>query len=334
MDQIATARFDLARLKAGLYRDGEPASPGLELGDPRLDAINDAAFKSNYAEAAGLAQDIWSEGIRDVRLIGYLLYGYYLSRDALALPFIFEQLTDTLTTRWDHIGPAKKDKPADGALHWLFTSLIRQLNGHEKARDERYEGWLTPEGTAAFAAAEPAIAALVIEAEKRFAKGKCFDKLRNLSGCIRDIGSSLHATTEERTSENTPTPVAGAADVSTTAPAVADGKRAAAPASDSRPGAIVVEGGAALGLLLRKLHLFEQLVAKNQTLKAAVIAADLDQLLSAFDPIVFFPKLFVPYFRAMTRHADSLAPVMADLMPGHRSLVQLYHADLDAFAES
>ncbi len=324
MDQLATARFDLARLEAGLYREDEPASPGLELGDPRLDAITDAAFKSQYAEAAGLAQDIWSEGIRDVRLIGYLLYGYYLARDALALPFIFEQLTHTLTARWDSIGPAKKDKPADGALHWLFTTLIRQLNGHEKARDERYEAWLTPDGVAAFAAAERAIATLVTEAEKRFATGKCFDKLRNLSGCIRDIGGSLHSPAVPEPAEATP-PAASAAPAPAPDPA---------PAADSRPGAVVVEGSAALGLLLRKLRLFEQLVAKDQTLKAAVIAADLDQLLTAFDPAVFLPKLFVPYFRAMTRHADSLGPVMADLLPGHRSLVQLYHADLDAFAES
>ena len=335
MDDLGIARFDHKRLVAGLYRDGEPASAGLQLGDLRLDAINDAAFKSNYAEAAALAQDLWIEGIRDVRLVGYLLYGYYLARDALALPFIFEQLTLTLTTRWDQIGPAKKDKPADGALHWLFSSLIRQLNGHEKARDERYEGWLTPDGTAAFAAAELAIAALVTEAEKRFATGKCFDKLRNLDGCIRDISSSLRAAADDSkraaaendTAENKPVaPAAG--------PDKAADQAAAAPAVDKRSGVVAIEGGAALGLLLRKLRLFEQLVEKNQTLKAAVIASDLEQLLSAFDPIVFFPKLFVPYFRAMTRHADNLGPVMADLMPSHKSLVQLYHADLDAFAES
>src|SRR5579872_3113070 len=89
MDDSSTVRLDLDRLGAGLYRDGEPASPGLEIGDPRLDAITDAAFKSNYAEAAALAQGVWDEGIRDVRLIGYLLYGDYLERDVLALPFIF-----------------------------------------------------------------------------------------------------------------------------------------------------------------------------------------------------------------------------------------------------
>jgi len=336
MDETGTVRFDHKRLVAGLYRDGEPASPGLELGDLRLDAINDAAFKSNYAEAAALAQDLWVEGIRDVRLVGYLLYGYYVARDAQALPYIFEQLTLTLTTRWDLIGPAKKDKPADGALHWLFSSLIRHLNGHEKARDDRYEGWLTPDGTAAFAAAEQAIAALVPEAEKRFATGKCFDKLRNLDRCIRDINASLRAAAEDSkraAAENDTTenkPVAPA----TNGQDKASADNAAAPAADRRSGAVAIEGGAALGLLLRKLRLFEQLVEKNQTLKAAVIASDLEQLLSAFDPIVFFPKLFVPYFRAMTRHADNLGPVMADLMPSHKSLVQLYHADLDAFAES
>jgi hypothetical protein len=327
MDASSTARLDLDRLGAGLYRDDEPASPGLELGDPRLDAINDAAFRSNYAEAAAQAQAVWDEGIRDVRLLGYLLYGYYLERDVLALPFIFEQLTRTLSTRWEHIGPARKDKPADGALHWLFSSLIRQLDGHEKARDERYQGWLGPEGTAAFAAAEPAIAALVAETEKRFAQGKCFDKLRNLSGRLRDISASLRATAAE------------APAVAAQAPATAEDRRpeaaTAAPAEDRRAGAVTVEGGAALGLLLRKLRLFEQLVQQDQPLKAAVVARDVEQLLGAFDPIVFFPKLFVPYFRAMTRHADNLGPMMAELeQPAYKSLVQLYHADLDAFVES
>lgn len=329
MDDASIARLDLDRLDAGLYRDDEPASPGLELGDPRLDAINDAAFKSNYAEAAVLAQGVWDEGIRDVRLLGYLLYGDYLERDVRALPFIFEQLTRTLSTRWDHIGPAKKDKPADGALHWLFTSLIRQLDGHEKARDERYQGWLGPDGTAAFAAAESAIAALLVEVEQRFAQGKCFDKLRNLSGRLRDIAVALRV---PATAEDAP------AVVEARSPAAAEDRRpaaAAAPAEDRRAGAVTVEGGAALGLLLRKLRLFEQLVQQDQPLKAAVVARDVELLLGAFDPIVFFPRLFVPYFRAMTRHADNLGPMMAELeQPHYKSLVQLYHADLDAFAES
>jgi hypothetical protein len=331
MDASSTARLDLDRLAAGLYRDDEPASPGLELGDPRLDAINDAAFRSSYAEAAAQAQAVWDEGIRDVRLLGYLLYGYYLERDVLALPFIFEQLTRTLTTRWEHIGPARKDKPADGALHWLFSSLIRQLDGHEKARDERYQGWLGPEGTAAFAAAEPAIAALVAETEKRFAQGKCFDKLRNLSGRLRDISASLRATAEDGRA----TEARRAVEDGRAAETAAAAPTAAAPTEDRRTSAVTVEGGAALGLLLRKLRLFEQLVQQGQPLKAAVVARDVDQLLGAFDPIVFFPRLFVPYFRAMTRHAEDLGPMMAELeQPTYKSLVQLYHADLDAFAES
>ncbi len=324
----STVRLNLDRLGAGLYRDGEPASPGLELGDPRLDAINDTAFKGNYAEAAALALAVWDEGIRDLRLIGYLLYGYYLERDVLALPFIFEQLTQTLTTGWDRIGPARKDKPADGALHWLFASLIRQLDGHEKARDERYQGWLSPEGTAALAAAESAIAALLVEAEKRFAQGKCFHKLRNLSGRLRDIVAALRVPAEQTSTVVEPRPPAAALDNRPEA-------GAAAAAEDRRAGAVTVEGGAALGLLMRKLRLFEQLVQQNEPLKAGVIARDVEQLLGAFDPIVFFPKLFVPYFRAMTRHADNLGPMMAELeQPAHKSLVQLYHADLDAFAAS
>jgi hypothetical protein len=338
MENLSGTKLNLARLSTGLYRDGEPASPGLELVDPRLDAINDAAFKSKYEEAAGLAQAVWDEGARDVRVIGYLLYGYYLQADARALAPVFEQLTLTLSTQWDRIGPARKDKQADGALHWLFSSLIRQLDGHEKARDEQYQGWLRPEGAAAFAAAEAAADALVAEVEKRFADGKCFDKLRNLSGRIREISSVLRAAAEPHAAHGAPDRAATEA----TRREPADGKAESdtgRPSEDRRANAFTVEGGAALGLLLRKLRLFEQLVAQDssedQTVKAAVIARDVEQLLGAFDPAAYFPKLFVPYFRAMTRCADQLAQVMAELeMPRHKSLVQLYHADFDAFAES
>src|SRR5262249_35931585 len=163
-----------------------------------------------------------------------------LERDVLALPFIFEQLTRTLTTRWEHIGPARKDKPADGALHWLFSSLIRQLDGHEKARDERYQGWLSPEGTAAFAAAQPAIAALVAQTTQRFPQGKRLDKLRNRSGRLRDIAAALRVPT----AEDRP----AAEDKPATEDRRSAENSAAVPTEDRRPGAITVEGGAALGL--------------------------------------------------------------------------------------
>src|SRR5438477_12060591 len=110
MAEPTVARLDVKALERGLYGASDPPSPGLGIGDPRLDAITDAAFKSSYGEAAALAQAVWREGVHDVRLVGYLLYGLYLEKDVAALAWIFGELTATLTTKWELVGPANKRK--------------------------------------------------------------------------------------------------------------------------------------------------------------------------------------------------------------------------------
>ena len=107
------------------------------------------------------------------------------------------------------------------------------------------------------------------------------------------------------------------------------------PASFISADGVSIEGGAAMALLMRKIRLFEQLIEKQELQKAAVVARDVDMLVQHFDPITFLPKVFVPFFRLMSRNMQHLEPAMAALdMPLFKSLVQLYHADLDAFAES
>jgi hypothetical protein len=327
--------LNIKSLEKGLYGENEPASTGLEVGDPRLDAITDAAFKSNYPEAAALAQSVWQEGVRDIRIIGYLLYGYYLDKDIAALAFAFTQLTRTLDDKWEAIGPAKKEKSADGGLNWLFQMLLRQLDGHERLKDSTYRSWLNDAGAKAFTDAVAASLPLMQIVEKRFPQGKCLDKLRNLSNWLNQTGTTLQngADEERREKEN-------AAAVAAATEAAAKAKAEAAKANDSvatvaTNGGVTVEGAAALGMLMRKIRLFERLVEERALQKAAVVARDVDQLVQSFDPIVFLPKVFVPFFRLMSKNMIELEPVMQSLeTPTFRSLVQLYHADLDAFAES
>jgi hypothetical protein len=333
MDEPAKARLDMAALTRGLFTEGEAASAGLEVGDPRLDAITDAAFKSDYAEAAALAQAVWASGVRDIRIIGYLVYGYYLEKDIGGLAWLFSQLTAALTSHWEAIGPANKHKSADGGLNWLFQTLVRQLGGHEKLKDETYQRWMTETGQVAFDEAVKASGELLEAVGQKLPSGKCLDKLRNLDGWLREQRSSLRSAGAERQKE-----AERAAAVAQAAQATAAKSTAAAAATTAAApsnGAIAVEGAAPLGLLIRKIRLFEQLITRGDLQKAAVVARDVDQLVQSFDPIVFLPKLFVPFFRLMSRNMTELEPLIASLeMPTYKSLVQLYQADLDAFAES
>ena len=53
-----------------------------------------------------------------------------------------------------------------------------------------------------------------------------------------------------------------------------------------------------------------------------------------FDPAVYFPKLFVPYLKAMSLHLESLLPLIGNInSPQNFHLLLLYQADLDAFVD-
>jgi hypothetical protein len=336
MDGAPVSPLNLKRLEKGLFSADESPHAGLEIGDPRLDAITDAAFKSNYADASALAQQAWDDGVRDVRLVGYLLYGYYLAKEVAGLPWLFQQITTMLTTSWSVVGPAKKDKPGDGALNWLFQMLVRHVESHEKAKDEAYEQWLTEEGTAGLTEASSAAAVLVVAVEGTLPTGKCLEKLRNLNGWLRTMSASAVQMADRARREAEATAQEEGGDDAQAARGADGGSHGSATQlAPVARGAITVEGGAPLGLLLRKLKLFGELIERQDLLKAAVVARDIEGLVQAFDPVVFFPKMFVPFFTLMSKNMESLEPAMQSLeMPSYKSLVQLYHADLDAFAES
>lgn len=86
---------------------------------------------------------------------------------------------------------------------------------------------------------------------------------------------------------------------------------------------------------LRKLEAFEALVKRGDMGKAAVVAQDIDACVQSFDPRVYLPKLFMPYFRLLSANIGSIAPHWHETdSAAWRALEQLYRVDLDAFLEA
>jgi hypothetical protein len=88
----------------------------------------------------------------------------------------------------------------------------------------------------------------------------------------------------------------------------------------------------ALVALRAKLYGFQDLVARGELAKAAVVASDVRTLLANFDPVAFFPAMFAGYFRALHRVVDELAPYLdgAD-QPAWHALDSYYRADMRGF---
>lgn len=86
--------------------------------------------------------------------------------------------------------------------------------------------------------------------------------------------------------------------------------------------------------LSRKLKIFEALIEKNDYLKAAVVAMDIDHLIENFDPLNYFPKLFAKYFSLIAKHVAALTDEFdkKDSLQT-KSLEKLYRTDLEMFLE-
>jgi len=301
------------------------ARVALDVADPRYEAMSSLAFARKYAEASAQARAMWCAGVWDVRALGHLLYGHFLARGLAGLPWLLDAVGETFSSRWDDVGPThKKREHADAALRWLAQSVLRDLQRHEKARDETWAAWHADAGAEvtrrARGQAERALAAVTA----RLAEGAAVDRLAHLATWLREREAQLDA--DER----------AAAERAEAEAAAAAARASAPPADESTPSsaapARTVEGSAALELLLRKLALFEALIERGDLRKAAVVAHDVQQTLAQFDPLLYLPKLFVRFFTALSRYAPELERPLAELEePQTRALQRLYQADLDAF---
>ncbi|WP_304984928.1 type VI secretion system protein IglI family protein, partial [Corallococcus sp. CA047B] len=106
-------------------------------------------------------------------------------------------------------------------------------------------------------------------------------------------------------------------------------RRPAAPEADAGPS---LPMSPALAQLVRKLSAFEALVAREDFVKASVIAVDVLATVERFDPRVYLPMLFSGFFNGLSQHADAIEPLLHGTESlGFRALDQLYRVDLDAF---
>ncbi len=84
--------------------------------------------------------------------------------------------------------------------------------------------------------------------------------------------------------------------------------------------------------LRRKMAAFQKLVAAGEHERAAIIAADLLQIMDHFDPRLYLPTLFRKFFRVLSLVGNDLTPHMTERTDlSHKALLQLYQVDLDYF---
>lgn len=83
---------------------------------------------------------------------------------------------------------------------------------------------------------------------------------------------------------------------------------------------------------MRKITAFGRLVRRRDYKRAAIVAADVLKSFESFDPRLYLPSVFTPFFVVLTQHGEKIEPLMQESDGlSSRALRHLYEVDLDAF---
>jgi hypothetical protein len=311
--------------------------PEEERSSTELDKVGDLVTRGEYHAAGQAAEKLLREGLRDVRLVGPLLFGNFLDQGLTSIPNLFSSIHELLTKRWSAFGPrAKKELLADNSLRWLFKLLNKHLEGHERLKDAVWMGWCEPHHREpllqALALSEPLLVALA----STLPKGASVPPFRQLVSWLQTFVQALAPTPPALESEPTPLPQPEAlparpapVEAVEEPPILSPQLPQAMPPKDSMP---MLPISPALELLMRKLQGFNTLVDGGDFLKASVVASDVLALLERFDPRVYLPALLTPFFTRLSTHAQEMEHLMRDTESlSFRALHQLYQVDLNAF---
>lgn len=299
------------------------AAPDLETTDPRLEAVGRLVAKGGYEAAGRAAAEVLAAGQLDVRIAGAYLYAVFLEEGIPGLPRVLRGSLALLTTNGDALRPKANSTAFLGnGLRWLFKTLTKRLEYHQRERDATWQAFCQPAGLPALeealALVDPTVAAL----DQRLPGGACVQPFRHLAAWMEEHSRTL-AAEKEKASE----PPSSAAQEETVADAAPPPPRA--PAAGLPPS---VPTSPAFQILLNKLEAFDRLVAQAEFQKASIVAADVLSIVEHFDPRLYFPSIFTRFFAGLSAHADALEPLLDGQasLPA-RSLQYLYQCDLEAF---
>jgi hypothetical protein len=311
-------------------------SPGLESFDPRFMEVSSMAQDANYSGAASLAGEILEEGIFDIRVIGFYLYGCFAERGPGAIAVIFRCLSSLLTRNWEAVGPVeKREKHAQSSLNWLVKTLVKKLQYEENAKGHTWEEWIG--NTSADEVGEALEATGDLQRSLGMALGESsatvIDGLTKVATWLRGFHQLVYRESEpEAEGEGEP----GGEE--------AGGEAAGGPAPERRGraagmeqnggGGTLVEGSYHLGLLMKKLEVFDRLITEEKFPRAAIVASDINAILSSFDPKLYFPKLFSRYSYLFAVNISELAQYDEQKESAEwQAMEEYYKVDIDGFAE-
>ncbi|MDP1666298.1 MAG: type VI secretion system protein IglI family protein [Methylobacter sp.] len=311
-------------MRIELLQGGFPVTenPGLDSTDLRFDEITTLVQAGKYAEAASLSEAILAEGIYDIRLICYFLYGYWLEEGLASILEVINCVNNALLENWEAIGPVtRREKIFEKSLDWLFKQLLKKIQYEENKNTALWQQW-----QARFNADDMNN---MLELGEIFRSG-INHRLEDKAGAVIGLWSKIEewlrifqqlmyrpavpVQTEPEQTEDDSTEV----DVF--------------PAMAVKITGLEMESSYHMELLLKKLAAFERLLKDEKFPRAALMAVDINETLSNFDPKIYFPKIFETFVRLQALNFEELSSYVENQdSPQWQVMQDWLKVDVDSF---
>lgn len=328
---------DLTELRADLL-DG-PLAPAQDADDAQSSArvarVAQLAERGDHPAAAREAAELLEARILDVRVIGFYLFGLFLERGISYLPPLLGHVAELVSEHLAALRPSRRKlQIVNSATAWLFEHISARLQYHAKQRDALWESWRAVSDHALIdaiaAGATKTTLALEAAVDAPLATTPLARIRRWANDELRRPALDRRTNPVDRRSPEPPPPVPIDHRSPEPPPPVRESPEREAPAR--RVDDAMAFDSPPLAILQRKLRGFQDLVARGDLAKAAVVAADIRATLTSFDPVAFFPVMFAGYFKVLHQVIDQLAPYFdAADQPAWHALDSYYRADLHGF---
>ncbi|MEZ0229406.1 MAG: type VI secretion system protein IglI family protein, partial [Planctomycetota bacterium] len=172
-------------------------NPGLDTLDPRFQEIAGFVEAGEFAKASEQTQALLKEGIADIRIISYFLYGVFLEVGLGGLGQMLQALGGLFGPNWAAIGPVqKKEKHAENGIGWLLARLTKKLKAEEEAKSPDWNKWV--ETVPATAVAEMLQRIGEVRAAMAVANSqKLADQLKSFEDWVKDFQKIAEAESQK-----------------------------------------------------------------------------------------------------------------------------------------
>jgi len=294
----------------------------------KFDDIVAVVENEDFDQAASLIEEEFKELRFDIRLLVYFLFAHFLDRGIGSFKEILLLMHSCLFNYWEHLSPVEnRDFQIHSSFIWFFSRAAKQLE-YVNRQIKRGSSASVKKFTQIITSQELKEIQLASEqlgeyCSQRWSQNAINKKLILLTKMVQDLtqmareGSHLKA--EEKQPEKS----------------FSQSKEEEPTTNQSEttvPNYLLSSDK--MDLFNKKLEAFEILVKKKEYRKAGLIADDIAQCIENFNPIHYFPRLFVNHFLLLSENMQELHEEIEDRDSIFRkTLEKLYHADLDIFIE-